>query len=65
MDSRGYQNSLHVIGATSSLLTILGAVVVGSGNLWGVVLMFVGAIFTRMSSEIEFRKMKMIIKENN
>ena len=63
MDSRQYQNILHLVGATSSFLTIFGVFVMGAGNMWGVVLMIIGAIFTRISSEIEFRKMREIVRE--
>lgn len=63
MDSRQYQNVLHLVGATSSFLTILGVFVVGSGNMWGIVVMLAGACFTRISSEIEFRKMREIVRE--
>ncbi len=63
MKSRQYQNLLHCIGAMSSLLTIFGAVMVGAGNILGLLLMICGAIFTRISSEIEFRKMREIVRE--
>lgn len=63
MDSRAYQNILHVVGTTSSVITILGVIKVSEGNFWGIVLMFIGAAFTRISSEIEFQKIRKIIKE--
>jgi hypothetical protein len=63
MDARNYQNLLHFVGATSSFLTIFGVFIVGSGNMWGIVIMLTGAIFTRISSEIEFRKMREIVRE--
>ncbi len=63
MNSRSYQNILHFVGATSSFLTIFGVFVVGSGNMLGIVIMLMGAIFTRISSEIEFRKMREIVRE--
>ncbi len=63
MDARNYQNALHFVGATSSFLTIFGVFVMGSGNAWGIALMVIGACFTRISSEIEFRKMREIVRE--
>jgi hypothetical protein len=63
MNSRNYQNTLHLVGATSSLLTIFGAVLVGAGSYYGVILMLMGAIFTRLTSEIEFRKQTLIVGE--
>jgi len=65
MNSREYQNLLHVVGTLHSVLLILGAVIVGSGNfVFGIILMLAGATFARMSSEIDFQKINMIIKEN-
>lgn len=63
MNSRNYQNILHGVGAMSSVLIIYGAMVVGSGNPFGVLIMFAGAIFIRISSEIEFRKISALIEE--
>ena len=63
MDSRKYQNILHVVGAAGSLLTIFGAVLVGAGTWYGVILMLIGALFTRLTSEIEFRKQTLIVGE--
>ena len=64
MNSREYQNLLHIVGTLHSVLLILGAVIVGSGDfIFGIILMLAGATFARMSSEIEFRKMGMLIEE--
>ena len=64
-NSRGYQNWLHVVGATSSVLMLYGAIIVGSGNSLGVIIMIAGAVFQRISSEIEFRKIKKLIEEKS
>lgn len=64
-NSRGYQNWLHAVGATSSVLMLYGAVIVGSGNSLGIIIMVVGAIFQRISSEIEFRKISRLIEEKS
>ena len=64
-NSRGYQNWLHVVGATSSVLILYGAIIVGSGNSLGVIIMIAGAVFQRISSEIEFRKIKKLIEEKS
>jgi len=63
MNARNYQNALHFVGATSSFLTIFGVFMVGSGDVRGILLMIFGAILTRVSSEIEFRKMREIVRE--
>ncbi len=63
MDARKYQNALHFVGATSSFLTICGVFMLGSGNVYGLIVMIMGAILTRISSEIEFRKMREIVRE--
>lgn len=63
MNSRDYQNILHGVGTMSSVLMIYGAIIIGSGNFFGVLIMITGAGFQRISSEIEFRKMSCLIKE--
>ncbi len=62
--SRGWQNIIHILGLTYSILTISGAVLIGSQNyMVGIVLMIIGAIATRMTSEVEFRKQQSLFDE--
>jgi len=63
MNSRNYQNILHFVGVTGSVLMIYGAVSVGAGDSSGIIIMFTGALFQRLSSEIEFRKISKLIEE--
>lgn len=65
MNSRTYQNILHGVGAMSSVLMIYGAVIIGGGNFFGVLIMIAGAGFQRISSEVEFRKMSKLIEEHH
>lgn len=63
-DSRKYQNILHISGSLYSFLTILGAVLIGKNNvIIGIVIMIIGAIMTRITSEIEYRKQTQLFKE--
>lgn len=64
-NSRGYQNWLHAVGVISSVLMLYGAVIIGSGNNSGIIIMGAGAIFQRISSEIEFRKISKLIEEKS
>lgn len=65
VDSRQYQNILHFVGIISSLSTISGAVLIGGGKFYGILLMIFGAICTRITSEIEFTKMGKLMEEKN
>jgi len=65
MDARKYQNLLHTVGICASVLMIYGAVSVGRGDSMGIILMIIGAIFQRISSEIEFHKMSELITERS
>lgn len=62
--SRNYQNILHISGALYSFLMIFGAVLIGKNNyIIGILLMIIGAVMTRITSEIEFRKQTQLFKE--
>jgi len=62
--SRGWQNILHITGTLYSVMTIGGAVLIGSQNYAiGVTMMFIGALATRITSEIDYRKWTQLFKE--
>ncbi len=61
--SRNYQNILHISGGIYSFFTILGAVLIGKDNILGVPLMIIGAVMTRITSEIEYRKQEQLLNE--
>jgi len=63
MNSRALQNYLHIVGIVASTCIILGAVTIGAGNFVGILIMIVGAILQRVTSEIEFRKQTGIVGE--
>ena len=62
--SRKYQNILHISGSLYSILTILGALLIGKENYTlGLFLMAAGAIFIRITSEIEYQKQTQLFRE--
>lgn len=66
MHSRSYQNILHIVGILASITIISGAVLVGKGDtIYGIFIMIIGALFQRVSSEIEFQKMGALIEEKH
>lgn len=63
MNSRLLQNILHIVGIVSSSLTVIGAVYVGKGSYWGIILMVFSALVLRISSEIEYMKVSSLMSE--
>lgn len=62
--SRGWQNIIHVCGVINSVLTVFGAVLIGSQNYGvGVAMMVVGAVVLRITSEVDYHKWRELIKE--
>jgi len=51
------------VGIIASVCMIFGAVTIGMGNFIGILIMVVGAILQRVTSEIEFRKQTGIVGE--
>lgn len=65
VNSRSWQNILHITGVIYSSLTISGAVLIGSQNYTvGLTMMIIGAIAVRITSEVEFRKQCQLFSEN-
>lgn len=63
-NSRSWQNIQHVTGGIYSIVLILTGVMAGKSEYWWT--MFFGLVtFTlaRISSEVDYQKMKSIIKE--
>lgn len=62
--SRGWQNILHICGIINSVLTVIGAVLIGSQKYSiGIIMMIIAAIVLRITSEVDYKKWRELIKE--
>lgn len=62
--SRGWQNILHICGIINSVLTVVGAVLIGGQNYSiGIIMMVIAAAVLRVTSEVDYRKWQQLIKE--